>query len=521
MTEDSELRRRKIALRLTWLQESGVALPDDLAETARTWAEEQQEHQSATNSTPSLKERVQATANPIEVADLLTADRAALANPWFAFSPGELVVEWLEKHMEQASQLFSALIERGASGQALASRVIAWLSDRAAHSEVLRCLSVIAGDVTAPINEHLLNSATRALRVLAEVPLEREEFWFIWSFLVGAATESSGPAQPHEKDPLTDSLNSPGGHLAEALIVKAHGEEAEGASAPRLRGRLDALTAGDRDFHFLARTMLASRLPWLHDIDRDWAKGALIARMTWSGQKPTNEARALWQGYLWAPQLNSKLLADLKPAFLQALICDLGLRGDENLFRLFGDLLLKAPDRLSADEKRRVFRDMSVDGLVACAHYWRQVLQGTPEGAANVWKEKIGPLIQSYWPVTKKKVTPETVEALARLAVRTNDAFPEALERILRRRLLTPRARSGFIISEIAGRQSNAQDFHYYDHPHNHPHETLRLIDQSVNFEILTYERMRLKDILQRAREADASVEQTDVYGRLYQRAHS
>jgi hypothetical protein len=214
-------------------------------------------------------------------------------------------------------------------------------------------------------------------------------------------------------------------------------------------------------------------------------------------------------------------LEDLRPAFLQALTSDLGFRGDDNLFRLFVDLLLKASEKLSADEKKHVFRDMPVDGLVACAHYWRQVLQGTAKGAADIWKEKIGPLVQLCWPVAKKKVTPDTVEALARLATRTNDAFPEALEIILGKKLLTPRARSGFIVSEIAGMQANARDFSYYDHPHNHPHETLRLIDQSVNFDILTYERMRLKDILQRAREADASVEQTDVYGRLYQRAHS
>jgi hypothetical protein len=123
--------------------------------------------------------------------------------------------------------------------------------------------------------------------------------------------------------------------------------------------------------------------------------------------------------------------------------------------------------------------------------------------------------------LTNKKVTPKTVEALARLVIRTNDAFPEALTTILGKGLLSPRARSGFVISEIAGIQSNSESANYYDHPHNHPRETLDLIDRSINFDILTYERMRLKDILQRAREADASVEQTDVYGRLYQRAHS
>jgi hypothetical protein len=406
MTENSELRRRRIALRLIWLKESGVALPADLAETARTWAEEQQEHQAATNLIPSLKERVQTADDPIEVADLLTADRGALENPWFAFSPGDLVVGWLEKHSEQANELFSALIERGGSGQGLATRVIAWLSDRATHSEVLRCLSVVAGAATTPINEHLLNSATRALRLLAELPLERQEFWSIWLFLVGAATESSTSVQPHEDHPLTDSLNSPGGHLAEALIVKVQGEGADGGSDPALRGRLNVLSEGDRDFHFLARTMLASRLPWLHGLDRDWAKDTLISRMILPRQKPTNEARALWQGYLWAPQLNPELLKDLKPALLQALTSNLEFRGDDNLFRLFADLLLKAPEKLSSEERQRVFRDMPVDGLVACAHYWRQVLQGAPEGAVKTWKEKIGPLIKSYWPVTNAKVTP-------------------------------------------------------------------------------------------------------------------
>ncbi len=177
--------------------------------------------------------------------------------------------------------------------------------------------------------------------------------------------------------------------------------------------------------------MLASRLPWLHEIDREWAKDVLIDRMGWSGSEPTSEARALWQGYLWAPRLNPKLLQDLKPAFLQALKCDLDFHGDDNLVHLFADLLLKAPDKLSPEEQRRAFRDMPVDGLVACARYWRQVLQGVSGGAANTWREKIAPLIRSYWPPIKKKVTPQTVEALVLLIIQTNEAFPEALETLL------------------------------------------------------------------------------------------
>jgi hypothetical protein len=176
-----------------------------------------------------------------------------------------------------------------------------------------------------------------------------------------------------------------------------------------LRKYLNALADGDHDFHFLARTMLASRLPWLHAIDHEWVGDVLIARMGFNGSELNSEARALWQGFLWAPRLNPKLLEDLKAAFLQALSRDLNLRSDDNLFHLFADLLLKAPDKLSSDEIRNAFRDMPVDGLVACARYWRQVLQGASEGAANTWTEKIGPLIQEYWPAINTKVTRQTV----------------------------------------------------------------------------------------------------------------
>jgi hypothetical protein len=297
------------------------------------------------------------------------------------------------------------------------------------------------------------------------------------------------------------------------LIVKVQGGTADGVSDPGLKRRLNVLSEGDRDFHFLARTMLASRLPWLHGIDRDWAKDALISRMSWHGQKPTNEARALWQGYLWAPQLNPKLLEDLKPAFLQALTCDLGLRGDDNLFRLFSDLLVKAPDKLSADEKRSTFRDMPVDGLVSCAHRWRQVLEGASDGAVDIWSEKIGPLIKSYWPITKIKVTPETVEALARLATRTDQAFPDAFETLSTRNLLAPNARSGFVLRELAKSQDHNGE--RYDYIRNHPIQILMLIDRSIDFDKLPYEKDALVRILADARKADASVQDTQTYLRL------
>jgi hypothetical protein len=316
-------------------------------------------------------------------------------------------------------------------------------------------------------------------------------------------------------------LNAPGGRLSEAFIFKVQKKGTEKVASEGLRERLRVLAAGDRDFHFLARTMLASRLPWLHDIDREWAKDALIVRMSFNGSARENEVRALWQGYLWAPQLTPKLLEDLKPAFLQALTRELDLGRDDNLFYLFSDLLIKASDKLSQDEKQSVFRGMPIDGLVLCARYWRQILQGASESAANTWREKIGPLIDTYWPVVNAKVTPQTVEALALLAIQTREAFPHAFDILSTKNLLAPLARSGFIIRNLDPAQSDEGSPDHYDYAREHPLQTLKLIDQSIDFYGLPVDRTHLGAILDRAQRGDASVENTEEYRRLRQRTLS
>ena len=510
---DPELGRKMVAGRLESLTASGLDLPSDLAQTLRTWFDDQSEYEGATVAAPTIEQLVSRSDDPTEVARLLaTSGDSQPQRWWFDFSAYDVLSIWLESHLNKATDLFNELVVIDERGEGLAGQVLRWLGDRDYHDKARACLSSLVSSGKQRLGDHLNSYVGRALMALAEDTsegLDAPEFWRIWSFAVHAAAASSGPAELHEDDPLTDSLNHPGGYLAQALLFKArHEQEAGELSKEELTQRLHALADGDRDFHFLARTMLASRLPWLHALDRQWATDALIDRMGWHGDAPTSDARGLWQGYLWAPSLNPSLLEDLKPAFLQALTCDLSFRGDDNLFQLFADLLLKAPEKISPHAQQRVFRGMPVDGLVACARYWQRILQGSGSGAASTWRDKIGPAIEAHWPVVGAKVTPKTVEALARLAAAVMKAFPEAFNTLSKKGLFAPLARSGFIIRSLA-------DAELYDYPAMHPHETAKLIDQAVDLESLRYEKDRLREILQRARASDASVEGTPEYQRL------
>jgi hypothetical protein len=119
MNDDSELRRRDIALRLGWLRESGVALPVDLADMVRAWTDEQREREAATNVEPAWEERVHSSHDPIALAELLTAGRDDRPDAWLVFSVGDHVTGWLEQHPDQAIALFQALVERGERGEGL------------------------------------------------------------------------------------------------------------------------------------------------------------------------------------------------------------------------------------------------------------------------------------------------------------------------------------------------------------------------------------------------------------------
>ena len=62
------------------------------------------------------------------------------------------------------------------------------------------------------------------------------------------------------------------------------------------------------------RVVLASRLISLFRVDKDWSEKHLLPLFDWSAD--SNEAKAVWEGFLWAPRLYRPLLIAFKENFL-------------------------------------------------------------------------------------------------------------------------------------------------------------------------------------------------------------
>jgi hypothetical protein len=165
------------------------------------------------------------------------------------------------------------------------------------------------------IVDRLTRRAARwLLHVSESVTAEGEPtFWPLWERVAAPAFAAS---ESHQTDAVTYALNTPAGHLTEALLnrISLTRPRKRDDLPPQVWARLERLAAGAGGSYPTARVLLASRLDLLHDLDASWAETTLIWRFDWDA---SDEAPALWQGFLWQPRISPELWSVLKPSFLK------------------------------------------------------------------------------------------------------------------------------------------------------------------------------------------------------------
>ena len=225
-------------------------------------------------------------------------------------------------------------------------------------------------------------------------------------------------------NPLTDALNHAAGKLAEAALIRLWKyEPVAGAGLPAAVQHYFDSIGGDPGGQ-LGRVMLATRLHQLFAIDPDWASEHLIARLDpgcWEVAGP------LWSAYSWSPSVGPDLLRAFKEPFLEVLSGDRDMgRSRGKLTGLFMTICLEAPNELAADEIGRVVAGMSEHALKTVVTSLSNRLRGSEDERARIWREKISPWLQEYWPRRADKNTAETSMAMLQLLVECGDAFPDA-----------------------------------------------------------------------------------------------
>ncbi len=281
------------------------------------------------------------------------------------------------------------------------------------------------------------------------------------------AWNALGMGEPAEivdsNDPITDALNDSAGKLADAAVfrlLKYEPSAGDGLPAP-VRPYFDAIADNPRGH--LGRVMLATRLPYLFAVDQDWAKRQLIPLLS---LEVSAEATNLWYAYGWSRTIGPDLLQAIKEPFLEALRDGkVGARTKHNLTMIFMAICLEAPNELTKEERRSVANSMTEQDLKTVLECLTQRLTGEAAEQAQVWREKVGPWLERYWPPAAARNTAATSKGMLNMLAACGDAFPEA---------------AAWSLNYLQPTQGDLYRLHDSEPPRTHPEVTLKILDRVV-----------------------------------------
>ncbi|MBB6557524.1 hypothetical protein HNP48_000188 [Acidovorax soli] len=230
--------------------------------------------------------------------------------------------------------------------------------------------------------------------------------------------------------PVTEAINHPIGHTTQALInlwFKRSPNDND-----QLPDIIDVLFAElcdltiDRFRH--GRVLLAANLIALFRVDRAWTQQHLLPLLSWENR---NEARALWEGFLWSPRLYQPLLVAFKRDFLACAHHYEELGEHQKQFAAFLTYAALAPiEGFSGQDFRGAISALPLHGLEQSARALSQALEGAGEQREDYWKNRALPFWNGVWPKSRDLASPQIAESLARTALAAGSEFPAALKAV-------------------------------------------------------------------------------------------
>jgi hypothetical protein len=232
-------------------------------------------------------------------------------------------------------------------------------------------------------------------------------------------------------EPVTEAINHPIGHVAEALLnVWFKREPNDNDLLPKeLEPFFTSMcNVGIERFRH-GRVLLASRLIALFRVDRSWTEQHLLPLFDW--ERSSIEAKAAWEGFLWSPRLYRPLLIAFKSHFLSTAhhYDDLGEHGRQFAAFLTYAALDPVEGYTFADFQDAIGA-LPKEGLQEVAQALSQALGGAGAQREDYWKNRVQPFWQRIWPKSRDLASNSIAESLAILCIAAGDAFPSALAAI-------------------------------------------------------------------------------------------
>jgi len=266
--------------------------------------------------------------------------------------------------------------------------------------------------------------------------------------LHGAAEENSNNVEGVAQESVIEAINNPVGNVAQIIInLWFKRKPGDNERLPTdLEPILSTLCNPQKYQYRHARVILASNLIALFRVDRSWTESHLIPFLDWKHH--AEEARGVWEGFLWSPRLYQSLLAVIKPYFLDTSNHYSKLGQQSQQFSAFLTYAALGPiEGFTKVEFRTAIAALPVSGLEQSAQALYQALEGAADQREDYWKHRIQPFWQGVWPKSRDLATQAIAGSLARMSVAAGGEFPAALAAV--RDWLRPLPHAHYLIKKL------------------------------------------------------------------------
>ncbi|MBL3538486.1 anti-phage defense-associated sirtuin Dsr1 [Aminivibrio sp.] len=283
--------------------------------------------------------------------------------------------------------------------------------------------------------QEILHSVTWWLREVSETIEKHQDILLnLCKRILNLPLEAGSNIIREEKslsEPVTDAINHPIGHVTEALLNILFKRKPNDSDClpDDIKPIFTQLCEVRSDLFRHGRVILASRLIALFRVDRSWTERHLLPLFQWADDH--EEAKAVWEGFLWSPRLYQPLLIAFKSQFLETVnyYDELG-EHCRQFVAFLTYTALHAVEGYSTGDFQSAFQMLQREGLEYAAQTLAQAMEGAGEQKEEYWNNRIRPFWHNIWPKSRDLISGSIAESFARMIIAARNEFPSALETV-------------------------------------------------------------------------------------------
>ena len=235
-----------------------------------------------------------------------------------------------------------------------------------------------------------------------------------------------------DASPVTLALNHPVGMVTQAVLdYWFRFEPNDNDSLPEdLKQVLTRICVTDKHQYVHGRVILASRLIALFRVDRIWTEEHMLPFFDWT--KDENEAKAMWEGFLWSPRIYPPLMIAFKTYFLETAnhydkLEDCG----PHFINCLTFAAIETLDGFRPSDFQCAMNALPNDAILHAAQAVVSALEGSGSNREQYWENRVQPFWHQVWPKSHDLASSQLAETLVCLSIAAQGKFPAALQTII------------------------------------------------------------------------------------------